>query len=390
VRIPKYPGKEIKRVIFNKQHMMNSAYDDEDDDGGFGPNPFRVNHNDLLDIPLPNPTPQQQPQQQYAASNVMLNQPLNQPDPQSGMTGSFQLPPASPPYHPPQNVQQAQQNQQQHFLPGSPSQLRGAMDQQALPGSRKAPYGGTDEIASTPTSLLSWRSCVKCVRLDSYVQYFDMDTRDILLRLKASVTTFWQPDQFRTAVLGDPSTADENDLSNLKGPDLYGPLWVSMTLIFVLAVTSNLSAYLHHWQKVKRADDGTPVDAFEFDIRHLVRASSVVMTMTVGVPTVLFLACVCVGMSGIPWALWVCCYGYAQVPFLLAAAVVWVWPHEIWEWSVLLAAMVVSGTLVLRNMSTPLLSQDVSASQSKAAPIAIAILACHVIYAGVLKVSFYE
>lgn len=306
------------------------------DDDDFGPNPFRSSEPDLLGAPL---------HQQ-------------QPDPMSGMTGSFELPPASPPAQGSPHGQQL-------------SPLSGPMEQQPLPRS----YGGTDETG-TPPPLLSWRSCVACFRLDSYFQYFNVDTVDIQQRVKTSVLQFWEPDVFRTACGLDDASA--------KGPDLYGPLWISMTLVFLIAVTSNLSAYWHHQQRHK-ADE---VATFDADITLLLHAGYVVFGFVFGVSSVFWMLTTCMALPGIPWGLWVCCYGYSQVPILLATLVLWV-PLALLEWCVLAVACVASCLLVVRNLSTPLLSQD-AANQAKAAPLVLAMLACHFIYFLVLKIRFYE
>jgi len=65
----------------------------------------------------------------------------------------------------------------------------------------------------------------------SYAKYFDFDTIDIQNRITGSITFANRPNHFREQVLG----GDGN-----KGPDLYGPLWITMTLVFVVAVSTIL------------------------------------------------------------------------------------------------------------------------------------------------------
>jgi len=342
--------------------MMNSSFDEEDDP--FGPNPFRSSGDaDLLGAPAPAPAPPR-------SSGIMMDQPLNQPDPQSGMMGSFELPPPTPP------AQQQQQQQQPQFAPQQQT-LSGSMDQRAANN-----YGGTsDEVRSTPFGRFGWRSCVACFRLDSYRQYFDMDTLDILKRLRASLTSFWLPDHFRTAIVGEAGSDD------FKGPDLYGPLWISMTLIFLIAVTSNLHAYMDHARRSKNSDED--IEEFEYDIHHLLRAGSVVFCFVFIIPTILWLGTTCLAMSSIDWALWICCFGYSQVPYLVATLIVWI-PVQFWEWIVLAIATAASCLLVVRNLSTPLLGQDTSSNHATAASLVMAILGCYFIYLFVLKFTFYK
>jgi hypothetical protein len=387
--------------------MMNSSYSDDADD--FGANPFRSSRSNSGDGDLlgPNPT-----------TNTLPNPATL--DPVSGFSGQLDLPPSSQQQQ--QQQQQFQQQQQAFQQQQQYNNLSGAMNNNMnnnnmnnnmnMTGMNKngnsinsAQYGSN---ASTDTSmnpfsrLPSWGSCMACLKLESYTQYFDVDTADVQARFKAALTTFWQPDQFRTAVLGE--RGNENDLH--KGPDLYGPLWIAMTLIFLLAVTSNMSGYMHHRQQdsydsaaaaaaAAAATNSTssatgfhaPQDAFEYDLNHLVRAMTVVNSFVFGVPTFFWLAATCLGMPGVPLTLWICCYGYSMVPFAVATLLAWI-PWEIVEWFVLASAAVSSALLVVRNLSTPLMQQD-SSNHAKAAPLIMGIMGAHVCFLFVLKFTFY-
>lgn len=49
-------------------------------------------------------------------------------------------------------------------------------------------------------------------------------------------------------------------------PDLYGPFWIAATVLFLLAITSNLASYWEYWKK-DRADDWN----YDFDkVKELV------------------------------------------------------------------------------------------------------------------------
>jgi len=400
--------------------MMNSSFDDDDNDG-FGANPFRTasasgstgtssTTSDLLGTP--NPMQQQNHQQHQHQQQQQYNLPNpTAADPVSGFSGQLDLPP------PMQQQQFQQQQMQQQQQQTQYNNLSGAMDNSRSPSQQTSggagAYGsnGTTDPNSTAAnrSMLSmiptWGSCMACLRLDSYTQYFNVDTVDVQYRLKAAVTIFWQPDQFRTAVLGEPAVAgaqdqdnddnnnnsnnnNNNNGANFKGPDLYGPVWISLTLIFMIAVTSNLSAYMHHRVHTHQASAAeTQVQAFEYDLHHLVRALTVVGTFSLGVPTFFWLAATCVGMPGVSLALWMCMYGYSLVPFLAAVWLAWV-PWEIVSWVVLGGATAASALLVVRNLSTPLMQQD-SATHTRAAPLIMGILGAHTFFLFVLKFTFF-
>ena len=66
--------------------------------------------------------------------------------------------------------------------------------------------------------------------IEYYQQYFDVDTEQVLSRIKASM---WP--------------LQDDFLHRIKNrADLYGPLWISTTLIFVLAMAGNIV----EWQTI--------------------------------------------------------------------------------------------------------------------------------------------
>lgn len=225
--------------------------------------------------------------------------------------------------------------------------------------------------APTSRSAAVWQACRGCCSMASYKQYFDVETVDISTRLKGVWTEFYKPEAFRNEVLGVMRT------ETTKGPDLYGPFWVTMTLVFFLAVTSNLAAYLH----------SNNLQEYEYDITHLIRAMSVLTSFAFGVPTLFWLGTQCLGMQALCLADWVCLYGYSLVPYVPATLLCLI-PSEVSLWIVLLITTSISCLLVVRNVAGPLLAADVS--QTKAGPLLMAILACHVILLLVLKVGFYH
>lgn len=251
----------------NKHNRNRNRNDDGEngDDDDFAPNPFRSsneNNNDFLGPPNP-------PAPAPAARNMnYVNQ--QQPDPYSGMTGSV-----SP-------VQRPLQEPQESYTP-DPSLWSGTMDERAVMvehyggkqgrGQTMMPDGsGTANTEFTRFHFFSLNSWVACFRLDAYQKYFNVDTIDVAERLKASLFKFHQPDQFRTAVVGDFPT------ETLKGPDLYGPVWIVMTLVFVLAATSNIYAFWanHRSQRAAAAtttltDGETHLEEFQVNIRLLLQ-----------------------------------------------------------------------------------------------------------------------
>ncbi|XP_022901523.1 protein YIPF1 [Onthophagus taurus] len=67
--------------------------------------------------------------------------------------------------------------------------------------------------------------------LDYYQKFFDVDTTDVLDRIKSSVLP----------------NRDTLLKSQIKArPDLYGPFWISVTLVFTIAISGNVANYLQH------------------------------------------------------------------------------------------------------------------------------------------------
>lgn len=179
--------------------MMNSAADDD-----FPPNPFRTGGDPFA----PQPT-QQQPQMQMQPQ-------MGQPQMQMGQPQMQQQPQFSQPPPPAQQFGGQQ--------PAYNNNMGGAMDS-------TTPH-------STPTSW--WGLCLAGMRLETYKRYFNVDTDDIRTRMTAAMTHFHQPQYFRDQVVGpeNPQLGIQASApSELKGPDLYGPVWITFVLILLVAVS---------------------------------------------------------------------------------------------------------------------------------------------------------
>jgi len=222
-----------------------------------------------------------------------------------------------------------------------------------------------------PVNTSLWGSCMACLTLESYKAYFDIDADDIITRIKSVMLNFYKPEHFRNNILGVQKT------DTLKGPDLYGPFWITMTLIFFIAVTSNMHDYIHK----------SDMEEFEYDINHLLRAASVLCSYSFGLPIILWMTTLCMNMPALLLVEWVCIYGYSLVPFI-PAVILCLIPNGLLLWILLTLATVISCSFVVRNVAVPMLSTD--AGQAKASPVLMAIMGSHVIFLLFLKFSFYH
>jgi hypothetical protein len=168
----------------------------------------------------------------------------------------------------------------------------------------------------------------------------------------------------------------EYPVSSLYCTVLYCTLIPSLSCEY-LQVTSNAHAYFH----------ATDVQEFEYDINHLLHASTILFTFAFGVPIVLWVTTQCMNMHTLLLVDWVCYYGYSLVSFLPIVFLCAI-PWGLISWLALLVGTIMSGSLVVRNVTAPLLSSDVGLA--KAPPLILAILGSHVIFLLFMKFTFYH
>ena len=210
-----------------------------------------------MDGPPPNPfqsgsggygSDHQQPQQGYGGvpAGVPPSQPSYPPDPFSADSMSFQPSSsgmaesqfigsgpmdagasglAQPPPPP-------QQQQQYNAQPPPPQQQHYAQPAPATAPPPQPQMGSAPLAPGMPAGLLG--TVQSCLRLDTYRAYFDVDTADVADRVVGSVRLCNRPDGFRNDLMGPNSPRG-------KGPDLYGPFWITATMVFFLAVSAFLA-----------------------------------------------------------------------------------------------------------------------------------------------------
>jgi len=227
------------------------------------------------------------------------------------------------------------------------------------------PPGQAIKMSDEGRRLLQGERCGSCFDMQTYQRFFDVDTVDVWARIQGSITYANAPDHFREQVLGVNTQLG-------KGPDLFGPIWLCMTLAFLLAASSNVSEYLH----------SESLD-FDNDISNIGKALTLTVTFTFAIPPVLYLACRFLS-TPLPLMEIVSIYGYSLVPYIVATPLCIV-PFTIFEWFVLAAATALSLLLVLRNTAQPLLDQA-----GKARYLLIFIISCHFLFFVALKLMFYH
>merc|ERR1719235_1525838 len=208
----------------------------------------------------------------------------------------------------------------------SGSQVRNAADQPIgridFSGNAPEPKPTLPLPAATPPP--TWN----VLSLAFYQPYFDVRTADVKERF---LVPFSQRTDFLTLA---------------GGGDMYGPVWVVITLIFALAVVSNAALYIEHCL--------SPQSHLSFfhDVQKLNSACTVVFTAFGVFPPAVY-AMLRRGGSQVTLVPVVSLVGYSWAPFLVAAPLL-ILPLYLAKLLALLAAAGISGHCVHRNLKTEL------------------------------------
>lgn len=158
-----------------------------------------------------------------------------------------------------------------------------------------------------------------------YQPLFDVDTVQVLNRIKGSL-------------LPRPKGAFFELVS--ANPDLYGPFWVSTTLIFAMAITGNLASFF--------AFKPTPQHpTWTYNFNQLTLAGSVVYSYVTLLP-LLFWLLLRYYEAGKKLVDVVCIYGYTLSVFI-PISVLCVLPSDVMRWALVLVGGALSGIFLLSN-----------------------------------------
>ncbi|MCJ1370471.1 hypothetical protein MMC20_001684 [Loxospora ochrophaea] len=191
------------------------------------------------------------------------------------------------------------------------------------PTRSKIPPDSSLPFTTNPTSSTSPSSSKRLLwTLSFYAQFFDVDTAEVLRRARSALFP------------------RSNFLDILDGnPDLYGPIWIATTVVFILFLTATISQYL------ARRHEGH----FEYDFRILSGAAGLVYGYTALVPVALWGVLKWFGSEGASvlecWAL----YGYANLIWVPVALISWS-PIEVLNWVFVAVGFAVSGVFLVRNL----------------------------------------
>ncbi|KAJ8458213.1 hypothetical protein OPV22_031139 [Ensete ventricosum] len=159
----------------------------------------------------------------------------------------------------------------------------------------------------------------------AYTPYFDVDTSDVLQRIRDSLFPF-------------SGTFTENTADN---PDLYGPFWICTTLIFVAAAIGTFVTYVAHELQKKE---------WNYDINLVTWSAGLFYGYVTLVPLGLYVILKYFSAPSGLVQLW-CLYGYSLFVFIPASCLSIV-PVEIFRWVIAGVAGFMSATFVALNLRT--------------------------------------
>jgi len=149
-----------------------------------------------------------------------------------------------------------------------------------------------------------------------YRPYFDVDTKDVFARCFAGLVPVGKP--FFERIQGNP--------------DLYGPFWVTTTILFLLAISSNFAEYIAYHEK---GVDWDP-DFYKVSI-----AAAVFYAFLIGVPLILWALQRFMVKAKVTLFQNICVYGYSMTSFLVCTPFC-ICPFEWARWVAIIIACIIS------------------------------------------------
>ncbi|XP_015167958.1 protein YIPF1 homolog isoform X5 [Solanum tuberosum] len=167
--------------------------------------------------------------------------------------------------------------------------------------------------------------------VSSYTEYFNVDTDLVLNRLMSSL---------------NPTTGDFFSKIDAN-PDLYGLIWISTTLVFVLSSIGNCATYL------MQSDSNS---SWNFDVNYVNVAACSVYGYALLVPLGFYFLIRYMGISASLIRFW-CLWGYSLFVLVLSSFLLII-PVEFLRWTITIAAATTSASFVALNLRTYVQSDD--------------------------------
>ena len=176
---------------------------------------------------------------------------------------------------------------------GSPPVLNSSQQQSSTPIASPASVGGRAPVDDSFT-------IVSLLTPSFYSACFDVDASDIIARVQAALWPFRPPQPFLALIA--------------QKPDLYGPVWLAATLVFIIGAGSNLASWLNF-------SSSTAVSIWQYDFQALTKALVFVYGFSFLAPVAVWtaMAYLLPRNAGLGIVSLTCVYGYSVAPFIPAA-----------------------------------------------------------------------
>lgn len=193
-------------------------------------------------------------------------------------------------------------------------------------------------------------------QIEYYQKYFDVNTTEVFAKLRGSMTPTFNQNYFNNQIR--------------PNPDLYGPFWVTMTLIFTIAITGNFVSFIENFGSDFK---------WHTDFHKVSTSAAAIITYWWLAPTILyflmrwrFQTAEAVEFSFLEL---LSVYGYSLTVFI-PTSFFWMIDVSIVQWALVLVAVALSGS-VLFSTFWPSLSKD--SSKQIALVIAGSVLLLHLL-----------
>ncbi|KAJ1507461.1 hypothetical protein HMI54_004092 [Coelomomyces lativittatus] len=247
-----------------------------------------------------------------------------------------------------------------------PNQGTSSFSSNAAPIKKPTPTALPSQQAQSQPPVYRDPSNAKIWHVEYYSKYFDVDTNDVLQRLRWSLYP------------------NSNFLTTLAlHKDLYGPFWVPTTLIFTIFVSSSLA------HSIVTYLDNT---AYLPDITRLSTAASVVYIYTVLLPFLNW----CMGKylsKAMEMIQIIGIFGYS-LTLWIPVSLLCIIPIELVRWILVLLTMLITGAFVSRNLHALLTTASPNSPiPVQGMPLKIVMLGticAQIIFALLLKFLFFS
>ncbi|XP_034490145.1 protein YIPF1 [Drosophila innubila] len=235
--------------------------------------------------------------------------------------------------------------------------------------------GGSGGAQGASTDAAAGGARLSFLTIEYYQQFFNVDTYMVMERIVNSMI---------------PKRAAANYLRMNIGenPDLYGPFWITITLIFSIAISGNIASYLqqanekYHWHYnfhlVSYAATCIFLYAnilpailwalFKYSLKPVDQADAVETDSASYTPTLLSLMCI---------------YGYSLAIYI-PVSILWVINISLLQWLLVITAAMLSGTVLIAVLTPALRNSQYSLF------LIIGILSAHVVLAAGFLLYFFH